>query len=76
MAKEVYPHGITCNVVSPAAIDTELLQGIDSAALEKVLQRNAIPEIGTTAELIHTLNWLIDPANNKITGQHIFLGGV
>jgi 3-oxoacyl-[acyl-carrier protein] reductase len=76
LAKEIYQQGITCNVVSPSAIDTDLLQGIGSAALEKVLQRNAIPEIGTVKELISTLDWLIDPVNNKITGQHIYLGGV
>lgn len=75
-AKEVYQHGITCNVVSPAAIDTDLLKNIDGEALQKVLQRNAIPAIGTTNELINTINWLIDPMNDKITGQHIYLGGV
>lgn len=75
-AKEVFQHGITCNVVSPSAIETDLLKNIDSDALQKVLQRNAIPAMGTTGELAHTLDWLIDPASDTITGQHIYLGGV
>ncbi|MES2330081.1 MAG: SDR family oxidoreductase [Bacteroidota bacterium] len=76
LAKEVYDYGITCNVVSPSAIQTDMLEPIDKEALQQVLKRNAIPELGTAAELIHTLNWLIDKDSNKITGQNIYLGGV
>lgn len=76
LAKEVYQYGITCNVVSPAAIKTDLLDNINSEALNNVLKRNAIPELGTTDELIHILNWLIDLQSGKITGQNIYLGGV
>lgn len=75
LAKELYPHGITCNMVSPAAIATDLLENIDSAALARVLERNAIPETGTVDELIHTLNWLMDQNSQQITGQNIYLGG-
>jgi 3-oxoacyl-[acyl-carrier protein] reductase len=76
LAKEVYEYGITCNIISPSAIQTDLLEHIDKEALQNVLKRNAIPELGTTAELIHTLNWLIDKDSHKITGQNIYLGGV
>ncbi len=76
LAKEVYEYGITCNVVSPSAIQTDLLENIDKDALQNVLKRNAIPGLGTTAELIHTLNWLMDKNSHKITGQNIYLGGV
>jgi 3-oxoacyl-[acyl-carrier protein] reductase len=76
LAKEVYQYGITCNVVSPSAIETDLLENIDSNALQNVLNRNAIPGLGTTEELMHTLNWLMDKGSNKITGQNIYLGGV
>lgn len=76
LAKEVYEYGITCNVVSPSAIQTDLLENIDKTALQNVLKRNAIQELGTTDELIHTLNWLINKDSNKITGQNIYLGGV
>lgn len=75
LAKEVYEHGITCNVISPAAIQTDLLESIDKDALHNVLKRNAVPELGTTAELIHTINWLIHKDSQKITGQNIYLGG-
>ncbi|MBW0177658.1 SDR family oxidoreductase [Sediminibacterium sp.] len=76
LAKEVYQYGITCNAVSPSAIKTDLMDNIDPDALNVVLKRNAIPEMGTTKELIDTINWLISPQANKITAQNIYLGGV
>jgi len=75
LAKEVYKYGITCNVVSPSASKTDLMETLDKELLYNLLNRNAIPELGTTSELIHALNWLIDPKSNKITGQNIYLGG-
>jgi len=76
MAKEVFQYGITCNAVSPSAIKTDLLHNIDPDALKVVLKRNAIPEMGTTKELVDTIKWLISPQSDKITAQNIYLGGV
>lgn len=76
LAKEVYQYGITCNVVSPSAIKTDLMDNINPDALNVVLKRNAIPEMGTPKEMIDTINWLISPQADKITGQNIYLGGV
>ncbi len=75
-SKEIYQYGITCNVVSPSAIDTDLMSNIDKDALLNVLKRNAIPEVGQVNELISVLNWLIEDSSAKITGQNIYLGGV
>ncbi len=76
MAKEVFQYGITCNAVSPSAIKTDLMDNIDPDALKVVLKRNAIPEMGTTKELVDTIKWLISPQSDKITAQNIYLGGV
>jgi 3-oxoacyl-[acyl-carrier protein] reductase len=76
MAKEVFQYGITCNAVSPSAIKTDLMDNIDPDALKIVLKRNAIPEMGTTKELVDTIKWLISPQADKITAQNIYLGGV
>lgn len=75
LAKEVFDQGITCNVISPAAIDTDLLKAVDQDALQQVLKRNAVPSIGTTAELIGVIDWLLLKESNRITGQNIYLGG-
>jgi len=75
VAKEIYPQGITCNVVSPAAISTDLTAQIDQTALQKVLDRNAIPEYGEMQDVSNTVDWLIQKESAHITGQEIFLGG-
>ena len=76
MAKELYSYGITCNVIAPSAIKTEMMESIDDAALKEVLKRNAIHELGKTEDICDTIDWLIKPVSNSITGQIIYLGGV
>ena len=75
-AKEVYPLGITCNVVSPSAIETDLMMEIDKTALSNVLSRNAVKSKGDMEDISNTVDWLIKPESDAITGQVIYLGGV
>ena len=75
MAKELQGHGITCNVVAPSAIKTDLTDSINSKELEKVLQRNAITEYGEMRDVSNMIDWLIAPESSAITGQVIYLGG-
>jgi len=76
LAKEVYHNGITCNVISPSAIDTDMMKNIDRNALSEVLGRNAVPNLGKTEDIINTIDWIIKPTSETITGQTIYLGGV
>ena len=74
-AKEVYESGITCNVVAPSAIPTEMMAAVDEKALQDVLKRNAIPKMGEMKDVANTVDWLIKPESQSITGQVIYLGG-
>ena len=76
LAKEVYDYGITCNVVAPSAIKTDLIKAIDKEELEKVLKLNAVPVMGEMSDISKTIDWLISPESNTITGQVIYMGGV
>jgi 3-oxoacyl-[acyl-carrier protein] reductase len=75
-AKEIYGHGITCNVLAPAAVPTELSAAVDPAALRSVLARNAIPGMGDVTDVTNATDWLIRPESHAVTGQVIYLGGV
>jgi 3-oxoacyl-[acyl-carrier protein] reductase len=75
MAKEVFSFGVTCNVVAPSAISTDLMEKINREALYEVLNRNAIPDTGKPEDVSNTIDWLIKPESDSITGQTIFLGG-
>lgn len=76
LAKELAGQGITCNVLAPSAIPTELSAAVNPAALSEVLRRNAIPEMGTMADVSNAIDWLLKPESQAITGQVIYLGGV
>ncbi len=75
LAKEVAEYGITCNVVAPAAMPTDLMAAVDPAKLEEVLARNAIREVGAPEDLARVVDSLIGPEAAAITGQVIYLGG-
>ncbi len=75
LAKEVAAHGITCNVVAPAAVGAGLAEAVDSEALARVLERNAVHEVGTVEEVAQTVEWLLRPESSAVTGQIIYLGG-
>lgn len=76
MAKEVYDYGITCNVIAPSAIKTDLTDVIDKAELMKVLKLNAIPTMGDLSDISNAIDWVISSKSNAITGQIIYMGGV
>lgn len=75
MAKEVYGYNITCNIIAPSAIKTDLMDSIDKDALRDVLKRNAIQELCKTEDISNTIDWFIKTTSNSITGQIIYLGG-
>ena len=75
LAKEVYSYGITCNVIAPSAIKTDLMTEINEDALNNVLKLNAIHDLGKNEDITNTIDWLIKPTSDAITGQTIFLGG-
>ena len=74
-AKEVYPIGITCNVIAPSVIETHLSKAIDPGALAEVLKRNAIPEYGKMEDVSNAIDHFISPSSGSITGQVLYLGG-
>jgi 3-oxoacyl-[acyl-carrier protein] reductase len=74
-AKEIYSLGITCNVVAPSAVKTDLMAAVDDVALKDVLSRNAINDFGKMEDISNTIDWLIKPESDAITGQVIYLGG-
>lgn len=75
LAKEVAQHGITCNVVAPAAVEGGIAANVDPIKLQSVLERNAVPHVGTPAEVAEVVEWLIGPHSTAVTGQVVYLGG-
>ncbi len=75
MAKELRTYGITCNVVAPSALTTDLMKDVETEKLQLLLQRNAIHETGKMEDITNTIDWLLSKESSAITGQVIYLGG-
>jgi 3-oxoacyl-[acyl-carrier protein] reductase len=76
LAKEIYQLGITCNVIAPSAIETDLMKAVNSDALQEVLNRNVIKAKGSFEDVSNLIDFLIKKESKSITGQIIYLGGV
>lgn len=75
MAKELYPLGITCNVIAPAAVETSLMAAVNRVQLDDVLKRNAVPMVGDMHEISLATDFIINKDNHSFTGQILYLGG-
>jgi len=75
-AKELGPRGITVNVVSPGATDTELLRSTNSAeGLAMSAKLAALGRLGQPADIADVVAFLAGPDGRWLTGQNLEAGG-
>lgn len=75
MARELADLGITVNAVGPGPIDTDLTRGVRKDKIDKLLEQLAIKRLGTPADVVNVIDFLIAPGSGAVTGQVIYLGG-
>jgi 3-oxoacyl-[acyl-carrier protein] reductase len=76
LAREFAPFSITVNAIGPTPIDTDLLRGVPKPKLDDLLRRQAIPRMGTIADLCNATDFFLRTESDFITGQVLYLGGV
>lgn len=76
LAKELAPFNITCNVVGPTPIDTNLIKSVPEEKIQKIIDLLTIKRMGTCADVANVIDFFIRPESDYITGQVIYLGGV
>lgn len=74
-AQEIGRYGITCNVVAPTPIDTDLIKGVPRDKIEKLVDRLAVKRLGTVEDVINVVDFFARPESEYVTGQVIRLGG-
>ena len=72
LAQEVAKKGITVNAVAPGFIKTDMVEGLDEAALKKTIPAN---RFGTPEEVAELVGFLASPAAGYITGNGIQING-
>ncbi len=75
LAKELGPLGITVNAIGPSPVDTDLLRGVSREKLDALVAGQSIPRWATVADIVHAIEFFLDPKSDMITGQVLYLGG-
>jgi 3-oxoacyl-[acyl-carrier protein] reductase len=74
-ARELAGRGITANVVAPGLIETDMTEGLDSAARDVYLALIPLGRLGKSEEVAAAVTFLAGPGAAYITGQVIHVNG-
>ena len=76
LAREYAEFHITVNAVGPTPIETDLIRNVPHEKIARLLQRQAIPRLGTVQDVQQVIDFFLDERSDFITGQVIYLGGI
>lgn len=76
LARELGDFGITVNAVGPNPIKTDLIRGVPTQKLDQLIARQAIKRYGEASDVIRVVDFFLQPQNDLVTGQVLYLGGV
>jgi 3-oxoacyl-[acyl-carrier protein] reductase len=75
VARELAGRGVTCNVVAPGFISTDMTEDLPPAIKDAVLAKIPLGGFGSTQDIAAMVAFLASPAARYITGQVIAVDG-
>jgi 3-oxoacyl-[acyl-carrier protein] reductase len=75
VAREFASRGITCNVVCPGFIETDMTKGLGEDLRRKLLEKIPLARLGQPDDVAGVVAFLASPAANYITGQILTVDG-
>lgn len=75
IATELGRYGVTCNVVSPGIIESQMIQDTPSKSVEMLLKKTPLRKIGKPEDIANLVDYLLKPEARYITGQVIQVDG-
>jgi 3-oxoacyl-[acyl-carrier protein] reductase len=76
LARELADFGVTCNVVGPTPIETDLIRSVPQDKIDSIVNQQAIKRLGRFEDVANVIDFFVKPESDFITGQVIYLGGV
>ncbi len=74
-AKELAARGITCNVICPGFIETDMTSGLPAELMSKVVDNIPLKRLGCGDDIAHLAVFLAGPGSSYITGQSVSTDG-
>ena len=75
VARELASRGITCNVICPGFIETDMTKGLGDDLTKKLLERIPLQRLGQPEDVAGVVTFLSSPAASYITGQVLTVDG-
>ena len=75
VAREFASRGITCNVVCPGFIETDMTRDLGEDVRKKLLERIPLQRLGQPDDVAGTVTFLCSPSASYITGQILTVDG-
>jgi 3-oxoacyl-[acyl-carrier protein] reductase len=75
VAREFASRGITCNVVCPGFIETDMTKGLGEDLRKKLLEKIPLARLGQPEDVAGVVAFLCSPAASYITGQILTVDG-
>ena len=75
LAREVGSRNITCNVVAPGFIETDMTKDLPEEGKRKMLADIALGRLGSADDIAHAVAFLCSPGAAYITGETLHVNG-
>lgn len=76
LAREMAAHGVRVNTIAPGPIDTDMIAGVDPETIERIVQRQIVPQKATLDDVWRVVEVLLRSDVDMISGNIIHVGGV
>ena len=73
---ELAEFGITCNVVGPTPVKTDLIRSVPADKIDRIVNSLAIKRLGSLEDIANVIDFFVKPESDYVTGQVIYLGGI
>ena len=75
LARELGPRQIRVNAIAPGYLDTDMSESLTESQRKSVIRRTPLGRLGTVADVVPVVEFLLSPAAGFISGEVIVIDG-
>ena len=75
-AREMSGFNVRVNCIAPGPIDTDLIKGVSSSLITKVIEQQIIPKQFKSEDICDVVELILDKKSTSISGQVFYIGGI